>query len=147
MGALDWVDRSLLGQEFDHSESEPVTAEEIREYAESLDETNPAYFGDEPIAPATFCLRFRGSRFFHPAIPPEVFMRGFDAGKDIVFGVPVRPGDVVTTSNVLHDVYEKTGRSGTMVFIVTRQTMTNQKSETVAVIDSRFMLRPRGDKS
>jgi acyl dehydratase len=145
MSPLDWIDRSLIGQEFDRSVSEPVTAEDIREYAASLGETNPAYFAGEPVAPATFCVRFRGSRFFHPAIPPEVFMRGFDAGKDIVFGAAVRPGDVVTTVNELHDVYEKTGRTGTMVFIVTRQTMTNQNGETVAVIDSRFMLRPRGE--
>jgi hypothetical protein len=29
-----------------------------------------------------------------------------------------------------------------MVFVVSRQTMTNQRGEVVARIDSRFMLRP-----
>jgi hypothetical protein len=137
------LDPSLIGTEFDSSTSAPVTAEEIREYAESLGETHPAYFGPHPVAPPTFCVRFRGNRFFHPVIPPQAFFRSFDAGKDIQFGAPIRAGDVIHASNILHEVYEKTGRTGSMVFIVSRQTMTNQRGEMVARIDSRFMLRPK----
>ncbi len=140
------LDPSLLGAEFDSSSSEAVTADEIREFAESLGETNPTYFGADPGAPPMFCLKFRGSRFFHPKLPPQALIRGFDAGKDITFGVPVHAGDVVHTRNVLHEVYEKTGRTGTMVFVVSRQTMTNQRGELVATVDSRFMLRPEGSK-
>jgi acyl dehydratase len=137
------IDPALIGVEFDSSTSEPVTADEIREYAASLGDTHAAYDGPNPTAPPTFCVRFRGNRFFHPAIPTKVFLRGFDAGKDIEFGVPIRVGDVVHTSNLLHEIYEKTGRSGSMIFIVTRQTMTNQRGEKLAVIDSRFVLRPK----
>jgi len=140
------LDASLIGTEFDSSTSEPITAEEIREYAESLGDTNPAYVAADPIAPPTFCVKFRGNRFFHPKIPPEAFVRGFDAGKDIQFGVPIHAGDVIHTSNMLHEVYEKTGRTGSMVFIVSRQTMTNQRGEMVARIDSRFMMRPKSEK-
>jgi acyl dehydratase len=140
------LDPSLLGAEFDSSTSEPVTAEEIREFAESLGETNPAYSGPNPIAPPMFCLKFRGNRFFHPAIPHEALMRGFDAGKDIQFGAFIRAGDAIHTRNILHEVYEKTGRTGTMVFMVSRQTMTNQHGELVATIDSRFVLRPGAKK-
>ena len=140
------IDPSVLDKEFDSSTSEPVTAEEIREYAASLGESHPAYFGATPVAPPTFCVKFRGHRFFHPAIPPETFVRGFDAGKDIQFGEPIRAGDVVHTSSVLHEIYEKTGRTGSMVFIVSRQMMKNQRGEMVAIIDSRFMLRPRDVK-
>jgi len=140
------IDPSVLDKEFDSSTSAPITAEDIHEYAASLGETHPAYFGPAPIAPPTFCVRFRGQRFFHPAIPPEAFARGFDAGKDIQFGEPIRAGDVIHMSSVLHEVYEKTGRTGSMVFIVSRQSMTNQRGEMVAVIDSRFMLRPTESK-
>ena len=66
---------------------------------------------------------------------------GFDAGKDIELGVPVRPGDAITVSSTAHDLYEKTGRSGSMYFVVIRFTMTNQRGETVAVVDNRFMHR------
>jgi acyl dehydratase len=137
------IDPALIGAEFDSSISEPVTAEDIRTYADSVGETHPAYVGPNPIAPPTFCVKFHGARFHHTAIPREAFRGGFDAGKDIQFGVPIRPGDVIHTRNVLYDVYEKTGRSGSMVFVVSRQTMTNQRGEMVAVVDSRFMLRPR----
>jgi len=137
------IDPALIGEEFDSSTSEPVTADEIHEYASSTGDAHPAYQGTQPIAPPTFCVKFRGNRFFHPAIPAKAFLRGFDAGKDIEFGAPIRVGDVVHTSNVLHEVYEKTGRTGSMIFIVTRVTMTNQRGERVAIIDSRFMLRPK----
>jgi hydroxyacyl-ACP dehydratase HTD2-like protein with hotdog domain len=136
------IDPALIGNEFDSSTSAPVTGEEIREYAASLGETHAAYFGPDPVAPPTFCVRFRGNRFSHPGIPAQAFRRGFDAGKDIHFGAPIRAGDVIHTSNVLHEVYEKTGRTGSMVFVVSRQIMTNQRGEVVARIDSRFMLRP-----
>lgn len=137
------LDPSLIGAEFDSSTSEPVTAEDIRAYADALGETHPDYFGPNPVASPTFCVKFRGGRFHHTAIPREAFHGGFDAGKDIHFGVPIRPGDVIHTRNVLHEVYEKTGRTGSMVFVVSRQTLTNQRGEMIAVIDSRFMLRPK----
>ncbi|MGH7899770.1 MAG: FAS1-like dehydratase domain-containing protein [Candidatus Binatia bacterium] len=136
------LDRALLGSEFDSSISEPVSAEQIREFAEAAGETNPAYRGEIPIATPMFCIKFRGNRFFHPSIPHEALLRGFDAGKDMEFGAPIRAGDVIHMKNVLHEVYEKTGRSGSMVFLVSRQTMTNQNGELVARIDSRFVLRP-----
>jgi acyl dehydratase len=137
------VDRSIIGQEFDKSVSEPVTREQIHEFAAAIGETDPLHTGDDPVAPPTFCVRFRGDLFFHPGIPRELLMTGFDAGKDIAFGVPIRPGDVVHGSSVVHDMYEKTGRSGTMLFIVFRQTQTNGRGETVAVIDSRFVFRSK----
>jgi MaoC dehydratase-like protein len=141
---LPWgLDPALIGSEFDSGTSAPITADEIREYAASLGETHAAYFAAHPVAPPTFCMRFRGNRFVHPDIPPEAFRRAFDAGKDIQFGAPIRVGDVIHTSNVLHEIYEKTGRTGSMVFVVSRQTMTNQRGEMVARIDSRFMLRPK----
>jgi hypothetical protein len=41
----------------------------------------------------------------------------------------------------VHDIYEKTGRSGTMNFIVFRTTVTNQRNEMVAIIDQKMMFR------
>ena len=141
------IDPALIGTQFDSSTSEPVSAAQIHEYAQSLGETHPDFLSDDPIGPPTFCVRFRGNRFFHPSIPREAFVRGFDAGKDIEFGVPIRPGDVISTRNVLHEVYEKTGRTGSMVFVVSRETMTNQRGEMVAIVDSRFVIRAKEDKA
>ena len=49
--------------------------------------------------------------------------------------------DTVTISSSLHDVYEKTGRSGTMTFLVVRVTLTNQRGELLAKVDNRLMYR------
>ena len=53
-----------------------------------------------------------------------------------VFG-PVRPGEVLTGRNSIADIYAKTGRSGTMVFIVHRMTLHNSSGEHVATVDLR----------
>ena len=45
------------------------------------------------------------------------------------------------TSSEVKDIYEKTGRSGTMVFAVVRSTLTNQKGQVVAYVQHRMMNR------
>ena len=67
--------------------------------------------------------------------------QGFDAGKDVEFVAPIRPGDEITLSSSVKEIYDKTGRSGTMVFVVIRTTLRNQKGEVVAHVDHRFMTR------
>ncbi len=66
---------------------------------------------------------------------------GFDAGKDVEFVHPIFPGDKITLSSHVKEIYEKTGRSGSMVFVMIRSTLANQFGETVAHIDHRFMHR------
>ena len=143
------VDRTMVGQEFDHTVFEPVTAEQMVEYARAYGETNPNFVDEAAaargpygglIACPTIVFRLRGKHF----MPRQMHAFGrnsFDAGKDIELGVPIRPGDVLTGSSTVHDVYEKTGRSGTMVFIVFRTTLTNQRGEMVAVVDQKMMSR------
>jgi acyl dehydratase len=140
------LDKSLIGSEFDHTEFPPVTAEHIREYAAAALETNPRHLtanDAELVAPPTYVVSLRG-RHFMPANLQTVLnigRRGFDAGKDIECGVPVRVGDALTATSTVHDIYEKTGRSGSMVFVVLRTKITNQRGESVAVIDQKMMLR------
>ncbi|HXQ21090.1 MAG TPA: MaoC family dehydratase N-terminal domain-containing protein [Candidatus Acidoferrales bacterium] len=129
-------DRSIIGSEFDRTVFDPVTAEEAREYAAASTESSAA----EGVTSPTFVVRLRGRRFM-PANLPDLGRMGFDAGKDIEFGVAVRVGDVLTAVSTVHDIYEKTGRSGTMKFLVLRTTVTNQRAEQVAVIDQKMMFR------
>ena len=141
--ALD-IDPSILGREFDRAELEPVTSEALISFAIALGETHPCYIqaGPDLIAHPTYCVRFRGGKFFPDTLPEKLrFRMSFDAGKDIALGVPIRPADVITIVSTLHEVYEKTGRTGSMVFVVVRFTMTNQRGETVAVVDNRFMYK------
>jgi len=133
------LDRSSVGSEFDRTELPAVTEEEIREYASF---TGESVVVDEigVLAPPSFVLRMRGRRFM-PRNLADLGRSGFDAGKDLTLREAIRPGDVLTTVSTVHDLYEKTGRSGRMKFIVLRSVVTNQKGEEVAVIDQRMMFR------
>jgi len=135
--ALDF-DRSIIGSEFDRTVLEPVREEDIRAYVAASGESSPA--GDPQVAPPTFVVRIRGRRFM-PENMPNLGRMGFDAGKDIDFGAPIRVGDVLTAVSTVHDIYEKTGRSGSMAFLVLRTVVTNQRDEQVAVIDQKMMFR------
>ena len=133
------IDRALLGQEFDRAVIGPVTAEEILEYIAATEECEASAVAADLVAPPTFVVRARVNLYKLPTLG-EIQM-GFDAGKDIEFGVPIRPGDVLASVGTVHDIYEKTGRSGTMSFIVLRTVVTNQRGELVAVVDQQMMYR------
>jgi len=111
---------------------------------DGIGETRPEYTqpGPELVGHPTFCVRYKGDKFYPENLPKMINVRtGFDAGKDIELGVPVRPGDTVAIRSTLHEVYEKTGRTGSMYFVVIRFTMTNQRGEMLAIVDNRFMHR------
>ena len=138
------IDPSIIGREFDHTRYGPVTAEELIDFARALGETRPEYTEPGPslVGHPTFCVRYKGDRFYPESIPKTINVRaGLDAGKDIQLGVPVCPGDSIEVRSTLHEVYEKTGRTGSMYFVVIRFTMTNQRGEMLAVVDNRFMHR------
>lgn len=144
------VDRSIVGKEFDHTVFPPVTEAEILAYAAAYGETNPLYTDAAAaargphgglIAPPTFAVSLRGGHFMPREMPRDLGRNGFDAGKDIEVGVAIRPGDVLTASSTVHDIYEKTGRTGTMTFIVFRTAIANQHGEMVAVVDQKMMFR------
>jgi len=133
--ALDF-DRSIIGSEFDRTVFAPITRDAVQQYVAASGE--PA--ANEVTAPPTFVVRLRGHHWM-PENMPNLGRVGFDAGKDIEFGVPVRVGDVLTAVSTVHDIYEKTGRSGSMVFVVLRTVVTNQREDEVAVIDQKMMFR------
>ena len=137
------ANRALIGQEFDRTTFPPVTAEQIIAYATACGETDPRWteHGPELTAPPTFALSLRGRHFMPKSLPTNFGRNGFDAGKDIEIGAAVAPGDVLTATSTVHDVYEKTGRTGTMTFIVFRTTVLNQRQETVAIVDQKMMFR------
>ena len=68
-------------------------------------------------------------------------MRSFDAGKSIDNLAPIRAGDTITGKSHIHEIYEKTGRSGPMMFIVHRMEFSNQDDVDVAVVDWRLVVR------
>ena len=123
-----------------------VTAERIANFCIAVGETNPLYVDPASaaagphrgIAPPAFVAAFRYADDVFESLP--AFARGgLMAGIDIELGAPIRAGDSIHVSSELKETYEKTGRTGTMIFAVVRSTLTNQKGEVVAYVDHRMM--------
>lgn len=147
--AVDY-DPALIGRVFEVTDPVNVSAEAIGTYCTAIGETNPLYTDEAVakkgpygtmVAPPSFAVTFRNGRHFFTHVP-RFGAAGFDAGKDVEFVAPIRPGDKITLSSHVKEIYEKTGRSGSMVFVVVRSTVRNQNGEVVAHIDHRFMNRP-----
>src|SRR5215470_11063483 len=146
-GCMPRWDRSLLGKEFSRFEQH-VTREMVLEYADIIGVKDSVYTDPlaarargyrDIIAPPTFVV-WRGT---YPIAPPEMGFNGtgYNAGYRCNFYGVIYPGDVLTYSTCLVDLYEKTGRSGIMRFVVRETTVTNQHGDTVAVLCNPFILR------
>lgn len=142
-------DRTQLGVEHDAG-TFPVKADAIIKCCRVLGESNPIYIDEKAakaaghpalVAPPAFCGIFvRGSG------RPDIKLKaagggGFHAGEVIENHVPVYAGDVLTAKISLKDVYAKTGRTGTMVFVVWATSFTNQRGQKVADVQESFMRR------
>ena len=125
-------------------DSEPRTHEvekgAIIRFAEAIGNQNPLY-RDEGAA--------RKSRY-GGIIAPPTFLRSLEAGRPKVrldipypdmldggsdweyFGPPVRPGDRITVTNRIVELYEKNGRLGRMLFKVVETSYVDQAGVLVA---------------
>ena len=142
---VNW-DRGLVGKVYSRSEQH-VTRQKLLDYAGNLGCTQPVHVDAEAaraqgyrdiIALPTFVTWHGGG----PIAPPEMAIQGIgiNAGYDCTFHGPVYPGDTLTYTTRLADLYEKTGRSGTMRFVVRETVVTNQDAQTVAVLRNSFIL-------
>ena len=141
-------DRSLYGKEHLAGPFE-VSKELIRAFAQSVGETNPVFLDEEAaraagyhglVAPPTFC-----TVLVHRVSLPDIKLKfgkmQVHAGQRVQPQAPIVAGDRVTASSHLKDVYAKTGRSGTMVFVVWETTFRNQNGQVVADVQESFARR------
>jgi acyl dehydratase len=70
---------------------------------------------------------------------------GNGGGEAEYFGIPIRPGDVITATSAVADIYVREGRSGQTMFTVTENKWTNQKGELIRIYrGTGFQLLGRG---
>lgn len=127
----DWV-----GQTFDTVSFE-IDTESMVEFALACGETLPRYTdpGDDDFqAVPSYTSRFHGRRALPEGFPIKLD-NSFDGGKCVEWMAPIRPGDTIVARSHLHDIYEKTGRSGGMIFVVHRMEFSNQRDELVSIVD------------
>lgn len=143
-------DQSILGKEFVLG-SFRVTEDMITAFAQAVGETSSQYVSAETaknaasgglIAPPIFYDVFRTEQVPDPKV--KFGKVSFNAGQRCEFHAPIRPGDTITLKARITDVYEKTGRTGKMVFIVRETTYENQKGEKVAVVEQSQVRRESG---
>ena len=114
-----------------------ITREMIDLFNTSIDQTNPKFAGngdpEDVIAPPSLPVLL-----IDDWEPPDLRLE-FDgvlylAGYSVEPYAPIRPGDVLTASIKVTDVYPKTGRSGPMVFLKKEALFSNQDDVPVAKV-------------
>jgi acyl dehydratase len=142
-------DQTLIGREFRAASAVEVSAEMIANfcYAIGAPPPVPARLDGAAqestaglIAPPSFAGVFRLAELTFEKLPHS--SRRLAAGMEVEFVAPIRVGDRITMVSRIKEVYEKTGRTGSMVFMVIGSTLSNQDGDVVAQIDHRFMHRP-----
>ena len=144
---LDY-DRSLYGVEHKAGPF-PVTADVVKSFTQGIGETNPIFIDEDAalaagysglVAPPTLCTIFvRQVKL--PDVQLKFGKSGMHAGQKVQAVEPIVVGDEITASSHLKDVYAKTGRSGTMVFVVWETTFSNQRGQVVAEVQESFARR------
>ena len=140
--------RHLIGTEHVYTAPDEIGRASIRKFALSIGDLNPLYVDrkaaaqspyQDVIAPPTFVCEtwqyYRGEvdgvGGFSDRMPmPEG--QPIRAGNDYVFHRPLRPDDILTARWTVRDIYEKSGRSGALVFVVIEIRYTNQHDELIA---------------
>ena len=126
-----------------------ITAEMIAALNASVGEQGAAFNSDAGaaehglrgmIAPPTLCSLFVREVQL-PDIGLEFGRTQMHAGQRVQPVAPIYAGDAITAASRLKEVYAKTGRSGTMVFVVWETTFRNQRGETVAEVQESFARR------
>lgn len=120
-----------------------VKADSLRDFALACGETLPRFVdpddGDFQSVP-NYTTQFHGSRALPPKFPVDM-NRCFDAGKSVLHYRSVRPGERIVGRSEIHDIFEKSGRSGSMLFIVHRMNFYNQDGDHLSQVDWRLVQR------
>jgi len=146
------INTAVIGKEYPPY---TVTVErgKIKEFARAIGDLNALYLDDrvgaasawgDVIAPPTFAVTFRDE-----TADTAAFLR--DLGTDIsriLHGEqefelfrPLQPGQTYVCRPKVVDIYEKTGRSGPMAFVIRETVITDRTNEVVATMRSITVVR------
>jgi acyl dehydratase len=116
----------------------------IKEFARAIGDLSPFYLDDEVgraspwgdiIAPPTFAVTFRDERADTGALLKDLgtdISRILHGEQEFEHYKPIRPGDTLLCRGRISDLYEKSGKSGPMAFVVRETTITDADNEVVA---------------
>ena len=87
-----------------------VSRAKIAEFARALGDTNPAYFGDDPIAPPTFAAVIAAQAWDAVFADPDLglaLMRTVHANQGFAYSRGLRPGDQVSATLTIDKVRQR----------------------------------------
>jgi len=141
---IEELKERYLNHQFDEK-SFDVDGAKVAAFAAACGETNARYTDpshENFQAPPTFASSLMAGRNLPEGFPLFGGI-ALDGGKTIVPHLPIRAGEPLIGRSHVHDVYTKTGRSGRMIFIVSRMEFTNPGGEQVATADTRLVIREK----
>ena len=112
----------------------------IRKFAEAIGDDNPLYNDEEAarntrygglIAPPTFMRSMNPGR--SKATVQSPYPAALDGGSEWEYFEPVRPGDRISVTMKVSEMFEREGRLGNMLFIIRETKYVNQFGKTVAI--------------
>lgn len=143
-------DRSVIGVEHTVIAALPVTARMISDFARALGEEDPIYWDEAaarggrygglvalPTFSTIFNFRFVGGG---PDLKLAYGTQVFEGGQSVENYHLIRPGDTLRATTKVTEVFAKTGRQGTMVFIVNEDSFYNLQGERVSKV-TRTLIR------
>lgn len=143
---VDELKAKFLDLEFDTRDF-ILDAEKLATVARTSGETRTEYLDtghpEFQAAPAFIASLAAGRHL--PLDFPNLGGIPMDGGKAVTCLAPVKAGIPLTGRTHLHDIYAKSGRSGRMVFVVSRMEILDPAGTHVATSDSRMVIRERPD--
>ena len=150
--------KATVGQEIVLRAPDEIGRSSLRQYALAIGDFNPLYSNREfaqanglrdVMAPPTLIcdtwqyvdsdMDERGDLLGRGPIRE---LEGLRAGNEYEFFQAIHPDDVITAHWAVKDVYEKTGRTGSLVFQVIETTFYNQSDELLARNTETMFYRP-----
>lgn len=150
--------KETVGQEIVLQAPDEMGRSSLRQYALAIGDFNPLYsnrefakahgLSDVMAPPTLICdtwqyvdgdMDDRGDLLGRGPIRE---LEGLRAGNEYEFFQPIHPDDVINAHWKVEDVYEKTGRSGSIIFQVIEITFYNQREELLARNTETMFYRP-----
>jgi len=130
---------------------EIVTRRDIRKYAIATDNRQAKYLAGE-VAPPLFHMHLFWDVVPLSALSPDgvsidtllprfPLEKAMAGGLDITYHQPIKPGDWLTATRTLTDIYEKSGRSGPLIFYEVLMEVHNDAGEPVVTEKTTRILR------
>ena len=143
---IEALKERFLNLEFDRKDF-VLEAQNLATVARQCGETLPQYTepGHADFQALPSMIASLASGRFLPIDFPRLGGIPMDGGKAVSCRAPVRPGVALTGRTHLHDIYAKQGRSGRMIFLVSRMELSDPDGVLLAISDSRMVIRERHD--